>query len=170
MRPDNCRAAEYQAWFEGECDRITLGSGFTLIGPFLDCLGDDSPPWEMDFAIMYQDGMFIRIAETYDPLPKSVGGGGRIRHLSYHYGRHNGAYKADTTPAFSRQCDLRIDIAPHYGRHIHYNNEDHIVEARIQGLDFDAMDPFKFIRAVEEHRKTSKPLHEILGFEVKART
>jgi hypothetical protein len=36
------------------------------------------------------------------------------------------------------------------------------------GLDFDAITPFDFIRAVEDHRTTSRPLHEILGFEVKA--
>jgi hypothetical protein len=38
------------------------------------------------------------------------------------------------------------------------------------GLDFDTVDPFDFIRAVEEHRKTSNPLHEILGFRVEPAT
>jgi hypothetical protein len=33
-------------------------------------------------------------------------------------------------------------------------------------LDFDSIDPFEFIRAVEKHRKSSQPLHEILGFKV----
>jgi hypothetical protein len=44
--------------------------------------------------------------------------------------------------------------------------EGHIPEARLPGLDFDSIDPFEFIRAVEEHRKSQKPLHEILGFKV----
>ena len=33
-------------------------------------------------------------------------------------------------------------------------------------MNFDSIDPFKFICAVEEHRKSLKPLHEILGFKV----
>jgi hypothetical protein len=34
------------------------------------------------------------------------------------------------------------------------------------GLDFDAITPFDFIKAVIAHRETKMPLHEILGFEV----
>ncbi len=44
--------------------------------------------------------------------------------------------------------------------------QDHIPETRLTGLDFDSIDPFRFIRAVEEHRKSLRPLHEILGFKV----
>lgn len=166
MRPDNCRLVEYKAWFERGCDGITLEPGFTLIGPDLIEMGD-SPPWSLDFAIMYTDGMYVRIGETYRALPRREGGGGRLQHCSYHYGRHSGGFKANGYPAFGNECEIRIDIDPIHQRHIHYRGEDHIPEARVSGLDFDSIDPFKFILAIEVYRKTTlKPLHEILGFTV----
>jgi hypothetical protein len=157
--------AEYEAWFQSGCDGIALESGFTLIQPVLTALGD-SPPWVLDFAIMYSDGMYIRIGETYRALPRRDGGGGRLHHFSYHYGRHMGGFKADGFPAFASECEIRIDIDPVNNRHIHYQMEDHIPEARLPGLDFDTIDPFKFILAIEEHRRALKPLHEIFGFTV----
>jgi hypothetical protein len=156
---------EYQAWFQSGCDDITLGSGFSLIQPIVTALGD-CPPWVLEFAIMYSDGMYIRIGETYRPLSRQDGGGGRLQHLSYHYGRHLGGFKADGFPALVNKCEIRIDIDSLHGRHIHYQGLDHIPEVRTPGLDFDAIDPFRFILAIEEHRKTSKPLHEIFGFTV----
>lgn len=115
---------------------------------------------------MYQDGMYIRIGETYRALSRSEGGGGRLHHLSYQYGRHKGGFKADGFPALVNECEIRVDIDSTHLRHIHYQGDDHIPESRLPGLDFGAIDPFKFILAVEEHRKTSRPLHEILGFTV----
>jgi hypothetical protein len=165
LRPDNCRLPEYEAWFQSGCDGITLESGFTLIQPVITSLGD-LPPWVLDFAIMYSDGMYIRIGETYRALPMGQGGGGRLQHLSYHYGRHKGGFKADGFPAHSSECEIRIDIDPVFDRHIHYQGENHILEARLPGLDFNTVDPFKFISAVEERRRTGKPLHEIFGFTV----
>lgn len=61
---------------------------------------------------------------------------------------------------------LRIDIDQKSRRHAHYGGENHIPESRLSGLDFDKITPFDFIRAVEQHRLTLKPLPEILGFEV----
>jgi hypothetical protein len=165
LRPDNCGLAEYKAWFQEGCDGITLEPGFTLIGPILTDIGD-SPPWSLDFAIMYSDGMYIRIGESYRPLSRRDGGGGRLHHLSYHYGLHKGGFKADGFPAFVSECEIRIDIDSVNSRHAHYQGEDHIPEARVPGLNFDSIDPFKFILAIEEYRKTARPLHEILEFTV----
>jgi len=64
------------------------------------------------------------------------------------------------------EFELRIDVDRWHERHAHYQKENHIPEARLPGLDFDEINPFKFIRAVEEHRRTLKPLHEILEFTV----
>lgn len=61
---------------------------------------------------------------------------------------------------------MRIDADWRYGRHIHYMKKNHIPEAQLSGLDFNRIDPFEFIRAVEKHRKSLKPLHQILGFKV----
>lgn len=109
--------------------------------------------------------MYVRIVENYRPLRKSDGGGGCLQYFSYHYGPCTDTRDSEGFPLFSGDYELRVDIDRH-NRHVHYLNEDHIPEARLPGLDFESIDPFKFIRAIEEHRKSSKPLHEILGFNV----
>jgi hypothetical protein len=167
LRRDNCQLAEYEAWFEGECNKLTLDPGLIIVGPFIDALGDpDSSPWDSDLAIIYLDGMYIRVGEYYRQLPKHDGGGGCLKYFKYHYGPCTDHRDCDGFPLFSEKYELRIDIDRRYGRHIHYMNQDHISEARLLGLDFDSIDPFEFIRAVEKHRKSSIPLHEILGFKV----
>lgn len=167
MQRDNCQLAEYEAWFEGECNKLTIDPGFTVVGPFTDALGNpDSAPWRSDFAIVYPNGMYIRVSENYRPLPKRHGGGGCLELFSYHYGPCTTARDSDGFPLFSKRFELRIDTDRRHKRHIHYLKKNHIPEARLTGLDFDSIDPFEFIRAVEEHRKSLKPLHEILGFNV----
>jgi hypothetical protein len=110
--------------------------------------------------------MYIRIAENYRQLPRIDGGGGCLQYFSYHYGPCTDTRDDEGFPLFSERFELRIDIDRQYKRHIHYMKENHIPEARLPGLNFDSIDPFKFIRAVEEHRKTSVPLPDILGFKV----
>jgi hypothetical protein len=167
LQRDSCQLAEYEAWFEGECNKLTLEPGFTVVGPFTDALGaPDSPPWRSDFAIIYPDGMYVRIGEDYRPLPKRHGGGGCREYFRFHYGPCTDERDEDGFPPHSKAFELRIDIDRRNKRHIHYMNRGHIPEARLPGLDFERIDPFEFIRAVEEHRKSRKPLHEILGFNV----
>lgn len=167
MLRDNCQLAENEAWFKEGCSKYPLKSGLTIVGPITYSLRNpDSPPWRSAFAVIYPDDMHIHLAEYYRQLPKSKGSGGCLEILSYHYGPCRTERDEDGFPLLSDRFELRIDIDHRNGRHIHYMNEDHIPEARLPGLDFDSIDPFKFIRAVEEHRKSSKPLHEILGFNV----
>ena len=167
MRRDNCQLAEYEAWFEGGCNKLILDPGLTIVGPFTDACGcPDSPPWNSDFAVIYPDNMYIRVGEYFRPLPKWEGGGGCLEHFSYHYGPCTNKRDAEGFPTALKRFELRIDIDRQYKRHIHYMKENHIPEVRLPGLNFDSIDPFKFIRAVEEHRKSSVPLHDILGFKV----
>ena len=112
--------------------------------------------------------MYIRIYEHYRELSRIEGGGGRLQFLSYHYGQCGDERDEDGIPTMEDHCTLRIDIDIRSKRHAHYNGEDHILEERLVGLNFDAITPFDFIRAVEEHRATSRPLHGILGFEVRS--
>lgn len=144
-----------------------MESGLTVLVD-LYAVDSPSPPWVMQFGIIYSDGMYIRIYEHYRSLSKAAGGGGRLQHLSYHYGPASAERDEDGFPVKADECVLRIDNAPNWGKHAHYGGEDHIPEQRLVGLDFDAITPFDFIKAVMMHRKTKRPLHEILGFEVKA--
>ena len=88
--------------------------------------------------------------------------------FSYHYGDWNGLVDSDGYPEQIAQVDLRIDkeSSTKYPDHIHYAGENHVACTRVMGLDFEAITPFDFIRAVLEHRNTSKHFSEILGFEV----
>jgi hypothetical protein len=110
--------------------------------------------------------MYIRVDEFYRQLPMKEGGGGCLEILSYHYGPCSKERDERGFPLQLKSFEIRIDIDLRNGRHIHYKNENHIPEARLPGLDFDSIAPFEFIRAVEEHRKSMKPLPEILGFNV----
>lgn len=167
LRRDNCQLAEYEAWFEGECNKLILDPGITIVGPFTEALGcPDSSPWRSDLAIIYPDEMYIRVGEDYRQLSLREGGGGCRHYFKFHYGPCAEDRDCDGFPLFSDEFELRIDIDRQHGRHIHYMKEDHIPAVRLRGLNFDNIDPFKFIRAVEEHRKSSTPLHDILGFKV----
>lgn len=110
--------------------------------------------------------MYIRIYEHYRELPKRDGGGGRLQFFSYHYGLCSADRDEDGFPTKEDDCVLRVDIDLRSKRHAHYGGENHIPEVRLVGLDFDEITPFDFIRAVEIHRQTTKPLPEILGFKV----
>jgi hypothetical protein len=167
LRRDNSQLANYEAWFSSECSKLTIEPGLEIVGPFTSALGNpDAPPWDADFAIVYPDGKYIRVSEYYRPLSKQLGGGGCLDQFSYHYGPCTTTRDADGFPKFSKRFDLRIDKDQQFQYHAHYLGENHIPASRLPGLDFLNIDPFKFIRAIEEHRKFGKPLHEILGFKV----
>jgi hypothetical protein len=169
LRPDNCTFDDYQAWFQGECDTIVLKPGFSVVNPKVEAIKDPAPPWSVIFAIIYDDGMYIRIYEHYRELSKREGGGGRLQYFSYHYGPCGDERDDDGLPDMENRCVLRIDIDRKSKCHAHYDGENHIPEDRLLNLDFDTLTPFNFIRAVEQHRATNTPLPEILGFEVKAK-
>jgi len=166
LRPDNCTLDDYQAWFQGECNTIVLRSGFSVVDPKVEAVNDPAAPWSVIFAIIYDDGMYIRIYEHYRELSKREGGGGRLQYFSYHYGPCSEERDDDEFPVMEDRCILRIDIDHRSQRHAHYEGEDHIPKERLVGLNFDSLTPFSFIRAVEQHRATQKPLTEIFGFEV----
>lgn len=111
--------------------------------------------------------MYIWLWEHYRELSRREGAGGRLQYFSYHYGPGGRERDGDGFPVWSDDCVLRIDLDLRHGRHAHYAGENHILEPRLIGLDFDHLTPFAFIRAVEEFRVSSKPLPELLGFEVR---
>src|ERR1035437_6561482 len=110
LRRDNCQLAEYEAWFEGECNKLALDPGLTIVGPYTDPLVNlGSAPWRSDLAIIYANGMYIRIVENYCPRLRIDGGGGCLQHLSYHYGPCTDARNDKGFPVFSKEFELRID-------------------------------------------------------------
>jgi hypothetical protein len=167
LRPDNCTFDEYQVWFQRECNAIPLKPGCSAIGPQYTAVNDPDPPWTIILAILYSDGMYVRIYEHYRELSQGEGGGGRLQWLSYHYGRCSDERDDDGFPNKEDDCTLRIDIDHRNKEHAHYDGENHIPAHRLVGLDFETITPFDFIGAVERHRTTHRPLPEILEFEVR---
>ncbi len=130
LQRNNCQLAEYLAWFEDECNRLILEPGLTVVGPFIDPLGDpDSSPWRSDLAIIYPDRMYIRVGEYYRQLPRVEGGGGCRQYFKFHYGPCTDERDSEEFPVFSKKFDLRIDVDRPHQRHIHYMKQDHIYEA-----------------------------------------
>ena len=171
MRRENCQFSAYEAWLRSESNKIAAEPGETVVGGVNPLGNPDAPPWFVDIAIIFQGNMYIRVQEYYRPLPKASGGGGCLETFTYHYGPCTNTRDADGFPKYSARYELRIDRHTLDGQprinHAHYMKEDHIPESRLLGLDFSQMDPFKFIKAVQEHRQSpAKPLHEILGFKV----
>jgi hypothetical protein len=119
-------------------------------------------------AIIYDDGMYLRVKEFYRQLSRGDGGGGCLDSFAYHYGPCSGAFDPYGFPTMIPAVELRIDMDLASGRHAHYRKPgEHIPEQRLPGLNFDLIDPFIFIRAVEIHRQnTTKTLPEILNFQV----
>jgi len=167
LPPNTCLFDDYEAWFESEEELLSLEPGFDVKGPNLLCLGKPgTAPWQLDWAIIFNDGKYLRVTVNYCQLKKNFKGQGKRQYFSFHYGDCSSDRDEDGFPEFLPQADLRIDIDEVSQKHIHYDSEDHVSEVRVKGLDFDAISPFGFIRAVLEHRKTRKALHEILGFTV----
>jgi len=165
LRPENCQLAEYEAWFESECNKLTLDPGFSVVGPFIAPRGIPGfPPWHSDFAIIYPDHMYIRVAEYYEESSQLYRICGYRRYFAYHYGKCSDQRDEDGFPCRIKAVNLRIEQDNKNGCHAHHLNPNHIPQSRLPGLDFDRIDPFEFIRAVDEHRRPLRPLHEILGF------
>jgi hypothetical protein len=50
---------------------------------------------------------------------------------------------------------------------MHYQAPDpHYAQESIKGLTLESLDMLAFVRAVFQHRKSGKPISEILGFQI----
>jgi hypothetical protein len=162
---------EYRAQFEADYDALKgelLETGCDERGPFLGAT--ERPmraPWKMDWVVLFNDGYFVRVKETYRPLPKSKAG--QRDHFSYHYGLANTVKDGRGIPKIlgAPKPVLRIDVDRNHP-HIHMNGEDHIEQARVKGYIIKNADLVQFMRAVIEHRKTrTKSLADLLNISVR---
>jgi hypothetical protein len=90
-------------------------------------------------------------------------------HFSFHYGTTGTNFRANGFPARDKAkhpAIIRIDKDA-YGPHIHFHDEaDHIPQSRIDGMIIEKVDPFDFVRAVLQHRKTNEDFDSIMKFKV----
>jgi hypothetical protein len=139
-----------------------------------DCV-EQTPPtasnvhlysWMFDWVVVFNsDNKYLRVRESHD----KVGGLAHSRRLGFvfHYGPivqrdvdGNIVWKSGDP------LDIRIDTSGG-AVHLHYQDPaPHHPQANVKGLSLNSIDVFKFVRAVLQHRRSGKPLNEILGFQI----
>lgn len=127
------------------------------------------PPhsWQIETFFRFADGSHIRVWELYD----KVAGLQLSRRLqwAYHYGpvtrtnAHGDAIHGNPDDPLT----IRIDTCD--GLHLHFETrEPHYEQARVLNLQLEEVDWITFVSSVAKHRKTGKPLNNILGFTLNA--
>jgi len=129
-----------------------------------------SPPWKMDWAVLFTDGKYAYLYERWMPVSPRIAAGrqGYRQHFSFHYGVANpqcGKYGIPKRDRINYPPIIRIDVDK-YNPHIHFRGEDHIQQDRVKGMTITSVDPFDFMRAVIAHRKTQSDFDSILNFQV----
>jgi hypothetical protein len=163
------RFPEYAAWLAEQVDSTVLEQGCVQIGPFAtETVTPNKPPWQMEWTILFEDGLYLRVVENWYRRGSNLGGGGYRNAFSFHYGPANPSKDSEGIPLHSEAhpAIIRIDQDDRIGPHIHYGGEDHIPQARVRNLRISDVDPFQFIRAVVEHRQSGERFDKILGFMV----
>jgi hypothetical protein len=159
------RYAEYEQWLDDEHSKFVVGSECTQLGPFLTpTIDPNKPPWQMEWAIVFDDGLFFRVTENWFKR-KSMGGRGIRHHHSFHYGPANPDRDQYGIPKRSAAYPaiIRVDV-DRRGPHLHYAGNDHIPQNKVKGFDIADAEPFVFAEAVMQHRRTGESFEKILKF------
>jgi hypothetical protein len=165
---------DYEKWLHEQYAKIVLGpqavkaGSYVEAGPYCDpTILPNEPPWKMEWAVIFADGMSLRVTENWFKRKPMARGFGFRQHFSFHYGPanptcdpHGIPIRSDAYPAI-----IRVDCDRH-GPHLHYQGDDHIPQSRVKKFRISDAEPFAFVRAVLEHRATGSEFHKILKFEV----
>jgi len=157
--------SEYELWFQNLYNQFSLERGAQEIGPLLrQTVAPAQHFWNLDWGILFPDAMHLRLKETYCPRALAHGGGGARTQFSFHYGTTPASFGPDGFPVPKLStATIRLDHDKH-GPHAHFSGQNHIKQNRIQGLQLDSIEMFVFLNGVVEHRKTHRPIEEVLGF------
>jgi len=142
-------------------------------GPTLKATDTNYPeaaPFRSEWGIVFSDGYYFRVYESFARMGAPNTGLGKRRHFSFHYGKASDKLDFDGFPEVRKPdtpvADLRIDLDRHNKPHIHLLSPDHIYQDEVCGYSIQDADMFSFLRAVIEHRRAAKTLPELLGIEV----
>jgi hypothetical protein len=127
------------------------------------------PPWMTDWAILYPDGMHIRVKEYYKPKPHPLYNHGERAQFSFQYGATTTRDKRGMPrTASDHDTIIRID-RDQFGPHLFYDGTNHIKQESLEGpFVIDNVELFQFIEAVETHRQSSGcPMEDIFLFSLK---
>lgn len=139
------------------------------IGPFLrPTATPGEAPWLLDWAVIFSDGNYMRVKESFRRCGQPHSGLGQRLHFSYHYGLASQDRDASGFPDINNSHNiLRID-EDRYGPHLHTKSEDHIPQERVMQYNIHEADPFQFVKMLIEHRKSGENLLELLNITVQS--
>jgi hypothetical protein len=135
-------------------------------GPDLRCTDPRFPnkaPWRMDWAVIYGDGKYFRVKESFKPVGCASSRVGEREHFSFHYGTAH--LELDqrgyphTMPTMNPPvADLRVDLDKNLVPHIHVGSRVHLLQNSVQGYDIGNASVRDFLEAVRQHRKNPAEL------------
>jgi hypothetical protein len=163
------RFVEYERWLTGETSKLIFEPSSTVIGLYsTPTIQPNNAPWQTELTVVFSDGKFFRVCETWYRRKGSPGGGGYRGHFSFHYGPANPSCDSEGVPTRSKDYPaiIRIDEDDRIGPHLHFAGENHIPQRRVQNLRISDADMFDFIRAVQTHRANGEGFDKILKFTV----
>jgi hypothetical protein len=113
----------------------------------------------MDWAVIFSDGKYFRVKESFKPIGYASSRVGEREHFSFHYGTAHPQLDPrgypHTKPNMNPPAaDLRVDIDKNLIPHIHVGPENHLLQNRVQGYDIRNASVADFLEAVRQHRKT----------------
>ena len=161
---------EYEALLNRSCSQLKLEPHCIEIGPFCTptTTTPNTAPWQMEWCVLFPDRMYLVVRENWWDVKGERRRIGYRKDFAFHYGPANPKRNHDGIPVRDNKkfpAVLRID-SDHKGPHLHFNGEDHILQARVLNLSISQVDVFDFVRAVLKHRRSGKGFDRILGFEI----
>jgi len=164
------RFSEYELWLAKQAVNTSFEEGCVHIGPYATpTVEPNKPPWDFEWTVLFKDGHYLRVVEHWYRRGSHLGGGGYRKTFSFHYGPANPSRSTEGVPVPSDAYPaiLRIDSDDDWrGPHLHLDGEDHIHQSRVKNLRISDIDPFDFIKAVMEHRKSGEKFEKIMSFTV----
>jgi hypothetical protein len=160
---------DYKANFETKKASLKFPPGTTYEGVGCETkVKPEMPPWMTDWAILYSDGMHIRVKEYYKPKVHPLYNQGERVQFSFQYGATT-SRDARGMPRTSSDRDtvIRID-RDQFGPHLHFDGQAHVKQEGLSGsLVIDKVELFEFIEAVETCRQSGCSMGDILFFVLK---
>ncbi len=138
-------------------------------GPFLIATQKpEEAPWHLDWAVLFSNGYYMRVTESYRRLGRPTPGFGERHYFSYHYGepREDVDQKGFPLTLNAPNAILRVDNDP-YGPHIHAGSPEHIYQDRVEGFAILTAEWPEFLEAVIEHRAKNRPLVDLLNITIR---
>lgn len=155
---------QYKRWFDENRAKLKLPSDCSEIEPASFYITNQYV-WTFEWHLGFPDPKYIRVWEHHMKWKGLLDS--RRTQFAFHYGPVVHRDK-DGVPIWQSAdlVDLRIDNSE--GRpHLHYGApEPHHLEENVKGLDLEKIDMFTFIKCIFSHRKTGKPIHNLLAFRI----